>query len=89
MADDPAVTAASIIAALAGDKWPVFPEKIEMSPATLHAVKEAAMDNAHETMFRSMPPYGVPVFVDASVPNGQGRVTWQDGRVEYIGRASE
>lgn len=79
---------ASILAALDQRNWPEFPQKIEMSRATLHAVKQQVGSlSASDMLMRPFdtPTYGVPVYVDETVPKGQARVSWQDGRTEMIG----
>ena len=82
---------AAILSALDQRNWPEFPQKIEMSNATLAAVKRTVGTSASDMLVRpfTTPAFGVPVYVDESVPNGQARVSWQDGRTEYIGKATD
>lgn len=79
---------AAILAALDARHWPEFPQKIEMSNATIVAVRRATGTASASDMLNypfPSPTMGVPVYVDETVPRGQARVSWQDGRTEMIG----
>lgn len=79
---------AAILSALDQRNWKEFPQKIEMSHATMHAIRKAVGSATSDLLLAgplANPAFGVPLYVDDSVPRGQAKVSWQDGRTEMIG----